>query len=597
MHYPLERFDNIPRPVQKQLATVGIFNTDELLNQASTPSQRSRLSQKTDISTDDLCRWAGMADLVRIKGIGPAFAEFLIMSGVVGNVQQFLSALKADYHPGDGEQAARRIADRKVIRSAASELVKQLKLFAENQSVAHRSPTIRELTEAAEEAVELRPRLVLAEPLEEDTFRKSVLERQEKARKISRRTKLALFVIVLGALSSVLLIFFVWAKVRLDQLSSEGDILTALVAELWRAAFNSLLLSLAALTVITCLMLLSLYTIHEAITRFLDTRLVFLLFNAPPHRDFYSKVESLGLESQKRGVRWGIIVVVISAIGLVVYSSVSTLNRPDEALEAFGSRIALPIAAAGALMVLVVAFPVVRFYLRELQIGQTAQDVSFQRYLIYLLSKLAWLPILIVILSQLLFPGVFTVHRYLYRSFILPELEAEIMKKRSVIISLDIANETIQRRRDRLLESFDNTVVDELPDYGSVSAQDTAVFGFIIPSALKIAVWWFFAAVVLLFVTPYFVLGKWRRGLFYVAVLAMSFTIENALQQSAPTWFSLQPRSVSSALVVAFAVFANALFFDWLFDTLSERKKMCPSCQFQVDQDVAYCPMCGLVQP
>ena len=72
---------------------------------------------------------------------------------------------------------------------------------------------------------------------------------------------------------------------------------------------------------------------------------------------------------------------------------------------------------------------------------------------------------------------------------------------------------------------------------------------------------------------------------------------EGALLVSAPTWFSLKPRSVGAVLIVAFAVFANALFFEWVFDLLTERRKMCPGCHAHLKTVDAYCSACGLSQP
>jgi hypothetical protein len=110
-------------------------------------------------------------------------------------------------------------------------------------------------------------------------------------------------------------------------------------------------------------------------------------------------------------------------------------------------------------------------------------------------------------------------------------------------------------------------------------------------------VWLALAAVALLFVLPYLVLGGWRRGVFYMLVLAASFFLEDELQRAAPTWFSLRSRSVAALLIVAFAVFANALFFDWVFETSTERTKVCPGCQAQLDEYDMHCSVCGLVQP
>ena len=60
--------------------------------------------------------------------------------------------------------------------------------------------------------------------------------------------------------------------------------------------------------------------------------------------------------------------------------------------------------------------------------------------------------------------------------------------------------------------------------------------------------------------------------------------VDASTAEHAPVWFSLKPGSVGSLLIVAFVVFANALFFDWLFETLSERNTVGPGCQAQLDE-------------
>ena len=46
-----------------------------------------------------------------------------------------------------------------------------------------------------------------------------------------------------------------------------------------------------------------------------------------------------------------------------------------------------------------------------------------------------------------------------------------------------------------------------------------------------------------------------------------------------------------------FAVFANALFFEWVLDLLTERRKVCSGCHAHLRTVDAYCSACGLSQP
>lgn len=65
-----------------RLRKAGVRTTDALLKRAATRSDRSRLSNETDIATGDLLRFVNVADLMRIKGIGGEYAELLSICGV-----------------------------------------------------------------------------------------------------------------------------------------------------------------------------------------------------------------------------------------------------------------------------------------------------------------------------------------------------------------------------------------------------------------------------------------------------------------------------------------------------------------------------------
>jgi hypothetical protein len=65
-----------------RLRKAGVRTTEALLRRAATRSGRAELSRDTDLSSADLLRWANVADLMRIKGIGGEYAELLALCGV-----------------------------------------------------------------------------------------------------------------------------------------------------------------------------------------------------------------------------------------------------------------------------------------------------------------------------------------------------------------------------------------------------------------------------------------------------------------------------------------------------------------------------------
>lgn len=65
-----------------RLRKAGVRTTEALLKRAATRSGRAELSKATDLPTSDLLKWANVADLMRIKGIGGEYAELLGLCGV-----------------------------------------------------------------------------------------------------------------------------------------------------------------------------------------------------------------------------------------------------------------------------------------------------------------------------------------------------------------------------------------------------------------------------------------------------------------------------------------------------------------------------------
>jgi predicted flap endonuclease-1-like 5' DNA nuclease len=66
----------------EKLGLVGISTVEELLKRASTRTEREELALKTGIGGELILDWVNHADLMRITGVGPEFAEMLEKAGV-----------------------------------------------------------------------------------------------------------------------------------------------------------------------------------------------------------------------------------------------------------------------------------------------------------------------------------------------------------------------------------------------------------------------------------------------------------------------------------------------------------------------------------
>lgn len=81
-NYKIEEIEGIGPVMGEKFRNAGIKSTDELLENCKTKKQRKDLSEKADISEKLILKFANMADLFRIKGVGQEYAELLEVAGV-----------------------------------------------------------------------------------------------------------------------------------------------------------------------------------------------------------------------------------------------------------------------------------------------------------------------------------------------------------------------------------------------------------------------------------------------------------------------------------------------------------------------------------
>lgn len=597
MYRPLDELQVIPPAALRRLATHDVNDTHDLLKRSATPRDRQYLAQETGLPLDELTCWASMADLLRVRPIEPGHAALLVESGTAENIQQFLAALTA--------KEAAHAARRSQITTSASQIVKCLEAFVALNAIDWPIPSVEELVEAAEEAAELRPRLALAaspdDHKDEEGFRQSLLARAREHQQHSTRRGLAIIGILAGFSVLASAVSLVMLRNRLGPVSIQGDPISILRDQLASTTMSYLLQSLTTLVIAFLVLFAVFFVVHDALIYLTNTRLSFCLFNAVPYRSFYHKVTSLSLQRQQRAGWWSYVLIVIVLMGLLasLYLTGRQVDWTDDtSFRTHFRALAFPVVLGGVIAGVVACLPALRFYLRELRVDPDLDRASIQRYLIFRLSKLALVPIMVVLLGRLTLPSLFQVHAHVYRDHIMPRFRADILTIRAAVTAVDVDDVSSQQRKDRLLAYLDDMITDELVSPGLVVTENNQeILNFAIPSALNFAVWVLFTDIVLLFVLPYLALGGWRRGLLYMAILAAAFAAEGTLQKNAPTWFSLRPDSIGSLLIVAFAVFANALFFDWVFEMVTERRKPCPGCQAQLYASDAYCSICGLSQP
>ena len=78
----IEEIEGIGPAFGEKLRGAGINDTDTLLEKGCTKAGRKEIAEGCDIPEKKVLGWVNMADLFRISGVGPEYAELLECSGV-----------------------------------------------------------------------------------------------------------------------------------------------------------------------------------------------------------------------------------------------------------------------------------------------------------------------------------------------------------------------------------------------------------------------------------------------------------------------------------------------------------------------------------
>ena len=133
MAYKIIDIQGIGEAYAPKLIAIGIKTPDELLEACLTPEDRKKVADKTGISGKLILKWANHADLFRINGIGPQYAELLEAAGV--------DTVKELKHRVPGNLTAKMAELNKV------------------KNLAQRDPSEKEVTKWVEEAGKLEAKM------------------------------------------------------------------------------------------------------------------------------------------------------------------------------------------------------------------------------------------------------------------------------------------------------------------------------------------------------------------------------------------------------------------------------------------------------
>ncbi len=112
MDYKIIDIEGVGDVYAEKLQAAGINKVSELLDKCADPKGRKELAEATEISEKLILRWTNHADLFRINGVGPQFAELLEAAGV-DTVKEFRHRVAENLQPKLAEiNEARHICGR-----------------------------------------------------------------------------------------------------------------------------------------------------------------------------------------------------------------------------------------------------------------------------------------------------------------------------------------------------------------------------------------------------------------------------------------------------------------------------------------------------
>ena len=98
MDYKIVDIEGVGEVYAEKLIAAGIKKVSELLEKCCAPKGRKELAEQTGISEKLILRWTNHADLFRINGVGPQFAELLEAAGV-DTVKEFRHRVAENLQP------------------------------------------------------------------------------------------------------------------------------------------------------------------------------------------------------------------------------------------------------------------------------------------------------------------------------------------------------------------------------------------------------------------------------------------------------------------------------------------------------------------
>lgn len=586
MNYDLKLFDTIAKEQLQKLEAIGILNTDALLSKAVLPFDRDVLAGKAGLRPDEITRLASLADLVRIKGVGPQMADVLVESGLVGNVQQFLDIMRVQ-EANTSHPTYQQLSRSLIVKTAAAIFIQNLSTCEKRVQNSRFIPSKRQLINAVEEAMELKPRLVLQVRDDNSEFRRKVLKKWQDEQKFVGKTNVWWVLVFIGIVATLFLAFSFmrYQNMVVAVINPMDDAYNQFIYT------TNVYLGLDFLIIFTILAFFMglVYLCWRIYLYLAVTQLKLLLFNAKVYQETYEAVQP-DPEKEKKSSWLMIVVFAILALwfGYEVFKTAASI---EDLLQIVNERVFV----FGILLGVVATFPML---LRLINFRRDAlNENGVQRYIIYLITLVSALPVIVFLATQVAIPVSFQTHDLIFEELLMPRIHANMTATREYIESYQAEDEITKWYQQSYLIEIDQWNDKNTRELLAFNTPDSIKMFNLFSQTFRRAILGLVAvAVMMLFIFPYLIYGGLGKGIFFILLLSISFFLDNFLQAQSPTWFSSESSPVAATVIIAICLLASALFFDWLYDYITSQPKFCPACSQELDKDDLFCKYCGLVQ-
>ena len=133
MDYKIIDIEGVGDVYAEKLQAAGINKVSELLEKCAVPKGRKELAEATGITEKLILKWTNHADLFRINGVGPQFAELLEAAGV-DTVKEFRHRVAENLQP-------------------------KLVEVNDKKNICNRVPAVSEIQKMIDQAKELEPKM------------------------------------------------------------------------------------------------------------------------------------------------------------------------------------------------------------------------------------------------------------------------------------------------------------------------------------------------------------------------------------------------------------------------------------------------------